>query len=146
MMRKLFTFFALVSLLLGGLTVWWWTGSRNRIDQLALDSGLSLRLWGSGGKVMLTRTVYPPTAAPATGQLSWSSAPLAASDRSASAASSRMALGSFSYARQPIPGQSGAVESSVVLPAWLLTLVFAVLPVAWAGSKFKKSKKSPAHG
>ena len=56
MKRKLFAFFALLSLLLGAATVWWWTGSGQRIDQLSLEcnGSHSLRLWGSGGKVLLT--------------------------------------------------------------------------------------------
>lgn len=141
MKRKLFTFFALVSLLLGAGTVWWWTGSGKRIDQLTFErhGAQSIRLWGSGGKVMLTRTVYPASATPGSGQLAWSSIPSSPSDKTTS---DKLALASFSYASEPLPDKPGGRESSLVLPAWLLTMFFALLPALWLGSKLKGKKKS----
>ncbi len=142
MKRKLLNFFALISLLLGAATVWWWTGSRNRIDQLTFEKhgSQSVRLWGSDGKVMLTRTVQPASATPGSGELAWSSIPASSSDK---ATQEKLSLASFSYVSQPLADKPGGREASLVLPAWLLIMTFALFPCLWLGSKMK-GKKKPA--
>jgi hypothetical protein len=145
MKRKLFTACALLSLLFGTATVWWWTGSRNRIDQVLFErhGKQSIKLWGSGGKLLLTRTSYPPASATnGTGQVAWSSIPFNSTDPKAPA-DPRLTLASFSYASQPIGDKSGATESTLVLPAWLLVMVFGLLPAFWLASRLK-GKKKPA--
>jgi hypothetical protein len=150
MKRRLFTLFSLLSLLLGIATVWWWTGSSGRIDQLSFEwrGSQSIRIWGSGGKILVTRTVFR-TASPATasagiglgsGQIAWNS--VAAVPASADP---RLALSMFSRVTTTLPG-SGGVESTFVLPAWLLALIFALLPTVWLARKLKGRKKAGASG
>jgi hypothetical protein len=141
MKRKLFTWSALFSLLLGAATVWWWTGSSRRIDQISLERGgaQSMRLLGSSGKLMFTKTAMPRSASVCAGQLAWSSVAYNSSDKSS--ADPKLALASFSYTSQPLADKPGGHESTLVLPAWLLTLIFALMPTLWFGSKMKTKKK-----
>lgn len=139
MKRKLFNFFALASLLMLAATIWWWTGSGGRVDQLSFErhGTQTVRVWGSGGKVLLTRSVYPHAASSGSGQLAWSTTRHTASQ---SPADSKLTLASFSYASQPLADRGGT-ETYLVLPAWMLVLLFALLPALWVAAKLKKKKK-----
>jgi hypothetical protein len=149
MKRKLFTACALMSLLLGVATVWWWTNSGNRIDQITFErqGSQSIRLWGSGGKVLVTRTVFP--AAPmasagfGAGQLAWNS--VSSVPVSGKTGDPRLAMSTFSYVTTPLADRGG-VESTLVLPAWLLVLGFALLPTVWLAPKLKRKKKPQGNG
>jgi hypothetical protein len=52
---------SLLSLLLCALTVAWWTQSQGQVDQLTFEhtGSHAIRLWGSNGKLLVTRTVVP---------------------------------------------------------------------------------------
>ena len=132
MKRKIYNFVTILSFVLLAASVWWWTHSSNHMDQLTVqrDGGSTLKVMGSSGKVMLTKAAHNGDARPA-GQLSWSSVPY-------DAAQGKLAWTSFSFTSQPV---GRGVESTLILPVWLLTLVFAVFPLVWVAAKFKKKPK-----
>jgi hypothetical protein len=136
MKRKIYNLATVFSVVLLAATVWWWTHSRSHMDQVTIqrDGGSTLRLTGSSGKVMLTRAANPRSEARPAGQLHWSSVPY-----STSAGSPTLAWTSFSFTSQPVDGKG--LESTLILPVWLLTLVFAVFPLLWVAAKFKKKPK-----
>jgi hypothetical protein len=142
MKRKFFTVVALFSLLLCAGTVWWWTSSGNRIDQVTYErhGAQTVNLWGSGGKVMLTRTVYTGMPSDSLRQLSFNSIAL---DPSAAINNPSLTLMTVSYNKQP---QNGAMVSTLVMPAWLIAAVFSIFPALWMATKMKKKKKPEKAG
>jgi hypothetical protein len=138
MKRKLFTTLAFFSLLLCAGTVWWWTSSGERIDQLTYErhGAQTVNFWGSGGKVMFTRTVYPGESKDNLRQLSFNSLPL---DSGAAINDGKLTLMTVSYNSQPM---NGGTVSTLVMPAWLIASVFSVFPALWLATKLKK-KKAP---
>jgi hypothetical protein len=134
MKRKLFTTLAFFSLLLCAGTVWWWTSSGERIDQLTYErhGAQTVNFWGSGGKVMFTRTVYPGESKDNLRQLSFNSLPL-----DSGAAINNATLMTVSYNSQPM---NGGTVSTLVMPAWLIASVFSVFPALWLATKMKKKK------
>jgi hypothetical protein len=140
MTRKLFTVVALFSLLLCAATVWWWTSSGGRIDQVTYERhGVqTVNFWGSGGKVMVTRTVYGEKASDSRRQISFDSVPL---DSGSTVANSDSTLMTVAYNTQPL---NGAKVSTLVMPAWLIAGVFSIFPALWMATKLKsKPKKKP---
>ena len=136
MKRKIYNLVTMLSVVLLAGSVWWWAHSRNHMDQVTLqrDGGSTLRVTGSSGKFMLTKAVYSPGESRSAGQLQWSSVPY-----TASSGSPKLAWTSFSFTSQPVDGKG--TESTLILPVWLLTLVFAVFPLLWVTAKFKKKPK-----
>ena len=150
MKRKLFLLCAVFSMLMCFGVAWWWTSrSPSKIDQVSYQAGPgdTVKLWGSKGKLMLTRTQRP---APDNGgfkQLSWGSSPCDAAGTAAAGVNSKMAFSMFAYGAEPIPEKAGGgTETTIVVPAWMLVAVFAVLPIMWAGSRLKGGKKKPSNG
>lgn len=161
MTRKLLTFSAMVSLMLAAATGLWWMRSTQKVDQVTLErTGRdTLRLVGTDGKFLLTRTI-PATIAPARkvrdddsakappaplpeAQFRWASY-----DRHAPnlpAVDAKFAATSFSFASQPGTNAAGLSESTFVVPVWMLTAAFSLLPLLWVSVRFKKKPK-PAHG
>jgi hypothetical protein len=139
MKRKLFTTLALFSLLFCAATVWWWTLSGNRIDEVTLErhGQQTMHLWGSGGKVMVTRTVHPAEGHAPTSMVSWGSTPMDPK----TAGDANISLLSVSFNRQPLSGGKGGEISTLILPAWLIAAVFALPPSLWVAPKFKRKKK-----
>ena len=148
MKRKLFLFCAVFSMLMCGAVAWWWTAhSPSKIDQVSYQAGPgdTLKLWGSNGKLMLTRTQRPVAEAGGFKQLSWGSSPCDAAGAAGAGANSKLASSMFAYAAEPLSDKpGGGTETTIVVPAWMLVAVFAVLPVMWAGSRLKGSKKKPS--
>jgi hypothetical protein len=157
MKRKLLTLSALVSLMLAAATGLWWMRSASKVDQVTLDrTGKdTLRLWGTDGKLLVTRTTVPmvaptrrdddakaPPAPVPTAQLRWASF-----DRSAPnspAADPKFTMTAFSFASQPLANTAGVIESTFVVPVWMIMTAFSVLPVLWVSLRFRK-KPNPAH-
>jgi len=137
MKRKLYNLITFLSVVMLAFSAWWWVHSRNHLDQVTVqrDGGSTLRVMGSSGKFMLTKAVLQHGEARPAGQLNWSSVPYDPSD----SASPKLAWTSFSFTSQPVDGNK--VESTLILPVWLLTLVFAVFPLMWVAAKFKKKPK-----
>jgi len=140
MKRKFFFAAALISLLLCAGCVWWWIGSSGRMDHLTWQGrdGQSLHVLGSGGKVMLTRTIMPRADGSADGQVTWGSIPYAAGS---SPTEPQLQWTSFTYSTRPLADKGGGIESTLILPAWAMIGAFAVLPLMWAGAKMKPKKK-----
>lgn len=158
MKRKLLTLSALVSLMLAAATGLWWMRSTSSVDQVTLDrTGKdTLRLWGTDGKVLLTRTTVPmvaptrrgdddtkaPTAPVPTAQLRWASFNRNAPN--SPAADPKFTLTAFSFSSQPLANATGVTESTFVVPVWMIITVFSVLPLLWVSLRFRKKPK-PAH-
>ena len=138
MKRKFFFAVALFSFMMCAGCVWWWLGSGTRMDHFSWQgrSGSALRVMGSSGKLMLTRTVGSSEAVD--GQISWGSMPYAAGK---SADTPDLQWTSFTYSTRPSPSKSGALESTLILPAWAVVGVTAVFPLMWMGGKMKPKKK-----
>ncbi|HEY7089669.1 MAG TPA: hypothetical protein VH518_16340 [Tepidisphaeraceae bacterium] len=140
--RTFFKASALVSLCFCGLTCWWWYHSIDRVDELAYDGHgqHAVRLWGSGGKVRLTRTVYTGSAESNTSLVSWTSSPL---DSSSANEANKITLLSVWYNNEPVStfGKSGEV-STLVVPAWLIAGVFVVPAGIWATARMNRKKEA----
>jgi hypothetical protein len=136
MKRKLYNLVTILSVVLLAGSVWWWAHSSNHLDQVTVqrDGGSTLRVMGSSGKFMLTKAENRNAEAKPSGQVHWSSLPY-----DANAGAPKLAWTSFSFTSQPVDGKT--VESTLILPVWLLTLVFAVFPLMWVAAKFKKKPK-----
>jgi hypothetical protein len=149
MKRKLFLLSALCSMLMCVGVAWWWTArSASKIDQLTFQSGAgeTVKLWGSNGKLMLTRTLRSDPGATGVKQVSWGSTPCDASGKASPGGSSKMEFSMFAYGAEPIPEKAGGgTETTIIVPAWMLVAVFSVLPLTWAASKMKGSgRKKPS--
>ena len=94
---------------------------------------------GSGGKVMFTRTIAERDGSSADGQISWGSMPYSAGS---SKDQPDLQWTSFTYTSRPSPSKSGGIESTLILPAWAIVGVSAVLPLMWMGGKMKPKKKA----
>lgn len=157
MKRKLLTMSALVSLMLAAATGLWWMRSTSKVDQITLErTGRdTLRLWGTDGKLLLVRTAPPlpapvrkgreddeiraPQPAVPDAQFRWASFHRSAPNSPAT--DPKFMLTSFSFASQPVPNAAGLTESTFVVPVWMITTVFAVLPLLWVSLRFKKKPK-----
>lgn len=139
MKLKLFPTCAFLSLALGAGTIWWWTSSKRHIDQLAYErpGTHAVRLWGSDGRVLLTRAVYSSPQRTPVRQVTWSSIPAVAD---AKGSPTGLTWASFAYDKQPMKEADG-VESTLVVPAWLLAAAFMVPPMAWLALRMKPKKK-----
>ena len=135
MKRKLYNLLTFLSVVLLAASAWWWVHSRNHMDQVVVqrDGGSTIRVMGSSGKFMLTKAVADNADPRPSGELKWSSLPY---DHNGGAP--KLAWTSFSYTSQPV---NRGMESTLILPVWLLTLVFAVFPLMWVAAKFKKKPK-----
>ena len=136
-----------MSLLLGVATVWWWTNSGNRIDQITFERRGSRRASACGGRAgkASQRHRLPGRADRqrgfGAGQLAWNS--VSSAPASGGTSDPRLAMSTFSYVTTPLADRGG-VESTLVLPAWLLVLVFALLPTVWLAPKLKSKKNRRA--
>jgi hypothetical protein len=137
MKRKFFTTCVMLSLLACALTGWWWSGSGSRIDELTYERhGVqTVQLKGSSGKVMLSRTAYSSGERGNLRQVSFNSSPL--DSKGSSELQNVMA---FSYKSEPLARNSGSV-STLILPAWMLTGAFALMPSIWFARKLKPKKQ-----
>jgi hypothetical protein len=94
------------------------------------DGVQSVQLSGSGGKLMLTRTVYNGEPAAATRQLAWGS--MSRADKPDAAPDPAKQAGNLvSYARQPLSHGKAGIKSTLVLPAWFIATMFAMPPILW---------------
>jgi hypothetical protein len=120
---------SLLSLLLCALTVAWWTQSQGQVDQLTFEhtGSHAIRLWGSNGKLLVTRTVVP---ADYTKPIRFA--------RDPQESNPLLLATSFSYASQPARDIDGGTETNVVVPAWLLASVFSILPLTWITLKLRR--------
>ena len=134
MKRKLYNLMTFLSVVLLAVSAWWWVHSSDHMDTVTVqrDGGATLRVTGSGGKFMLTRAALNNAEPRPSGQVHWSSLPY---DRSSAP---KLAWTSFSFTSQPV---DKGMESTLILPVWLLTLVFGVFPLMWVAAKFKKKPK-----
>jgi len=139
MKRKLFLAIAFMSLLMCTGCIWWWVGSSGRMDHVTWQSrgGSSVHVMGSAGKVMFTRTVA--NSSPPEGQITWGSMPYGSGT---STEQPDLQWTSFTYTTRPAPSKSGGIESTLILPAWAIIGVTAVMPLMWMGGKMKPKKKA----
>ena len=139
MKKKLFFAAALSSLLICAGCVWWWIGSSGKMAHFTWQgrAGSTVHVMGSGGKVMFTRTVAGSGAQD--GQITWGSMPYGSGS---SAERPELQWTSFTYTSRPSPSRSGGIESTLILPAWAIVGVSAVLPLMWMGGKMKPKKKA----
>jgi hypothetical protein len=145
MKRKLYQSVALVSLLLFAGTVWWWTHSSGRVDELTYEKpGVqSLHVWGTGGKLTITRTVYPGAAVVENPhQVTWGSTTPDAKAAAQISSASSLGFMPFAFDRQPPAANKGAMISRLILPAWMIAAVFALPPALWVAPKFKRKKQA----
>lgn len=135
MKRKIYNLVTFLSAVFLAVSAWWWVHSRNHMDQVVVqrDGGSTLRVTGSAGKFMMTKAVHNNAEPRPSGTVNWSSLPY-----DANAGAPKLAWTSFSFTSQPL---DKGVESTLILPVWLLTLVFAVFPLMWVAAKFKKKPK-----
>jgi hypothetical protein len=139
MMRKLFTVVALFSLLLCAGTIWWWSSSSDRIDQVTYERhGVqTVNLSGSGGKVVVKRTLYSGAPSDSLRQVSFNSVPL---DASSTRGDSNVSLLAVSYAQQPT---TGGTISTLIIPTWLIVAVSSLFPGMWFVMRMKRRKPKP---
>ena len=139
--KKLFFAVALVSLLLGAGTVWWWINSGTRMSQLAFrqSSGDMVVIYGCDGKLALTRTLYPSDKGDQPTQLTWSTIPYKPGSADGQPA---LQWNNFSYNRNML--DKGVIQSSLVLPIWLFTAACSIVPLVWFHGKWKLMKKLAA--
>jgi hypothetical protein len=139
MKRKLITFLVLCSLVLCAATGWAWKRSLVKMDELIFQpkENLSLRLWTSRGKILLSHTRLN-TAAGSSGKIAWNSTPtvIPAAD-----SANTMAVTAFTYTTAPLPDKRGGLESTLVLPLWLVAAFFAVAPLMWVTSRMTPGRK-----
>jgi hypothetical protein len=145
MRRRYFFAVTLLSAVLGASTVWWWMHSGTRMNQLTFkqSSGDTVRIVGCDGKLLLTRTMTPPgkgdDADYQPTELSWVTVPYTpGADKS----QPELKWASFHYSHDM--ASKGVIESSFVLPVWVLTAVFAVVPLIWFQKKLKLMRKLAA--
>jgi hypothetical protein len=106
-------------------------------------SGDTVRVLGCDGKLLLTRTMVPlgkdkdenvqPT------QLSWVTVPYTPG---ADKDQPELKWASFSYSHNT--AEKGVIQSSFVMPIWVMTAVFSVVPLMWFHKKLKLVKKLAA--
>src|SRR4051812_2011021 len=96
-LKNLFFAAALVSLLLGAGSVWWWMHSSSHMNQLALhqSNGDSMCVYGADGKLLLMRTSGVQQKDPQPGQITWNTVPYTPG---ASDGQTPLKWSSFSYA------------------------------------------------
>ena len=143
-MRRRFLFaVALFSLLMGAGTVWWWMNSGTQMNQLTFrqSSGDTVRVLGCDGKLLLTRTLYPQekTISLEPTQLSWMTVPYTPGVEKDQP---ELKWASFSYTESKV--EKGATQSSFVMPIWVMTAAFAVIPLIWFHRKLRLMKKLAA--
>jgi hypothetical protein len=144
MRRRYFFAVALLSLLMSAGTVWWWINSGSHMNQLTFrqSSGDTLRVLGCDGKLLLSRTLVPSDKGdkdPQPTQLTWLTVPYTPG---AQKDQPELKWSSFHYAHDTL--DKGVIESSLVLPVWVITACFAVAPLIWFHKKLKLVKKLAA--
>src|SRR5689334_9789114 len=139
MKRKFFTTCVMLSLLACVLTGWRWSGSNSRMDELTYERhGVqTMQLKGSSGKVMFSRTAFNVGERGNLRQVTFNTTPL--DSKGASEMANVMA---FSFKSEPLAKNGGSV-STLILPAWMLTGAFALMPSIWFARKIKPKKKQP---
>ena len=141
MKRRYFFAVALCSLLLGAGTVWWWINSSTRMNQLTLrqSSGDTVQVLGCDGKLLMTRTMGSSEKESKPTQLSWVTVPYTpGADKN----QPELKWASFHYSRDT--REKGVIESSFVMPIWVMTAAFSVMPMIWFHKKLKLVKKLAA--
>jgi hypothetical protein len=140
MRRKLFLAAAFLSLLLCAGCAWWWIGSSKRMDQFTWQTrgGQAVRVLGSDGKLMLTRTLTATPPESVNGQITWGSIPYAGGS---SPGEPQLQWTSFSYTTRPLADKAGGHEATLILPAWAVVSTFGLLPLMWGVAKVKPAKK-----
>jgi hypothetical protein len=136
--KKLFFAVALVSLLLGAGTVWWWINSGNHMSQLSFrqSSGDMVAIYGCDGKLALTRTLNPSEKSDQPTQVSWVTVPFKPGSADGQPA---LQWTNFSYNRNML--DKGVIQSSLVLPIWVVTGLCSIAPGIWFHKKLKLMKK-----
>lgn len=145
MLRKLISVCTLASLLLATLSAWCWMQSESKVGQFSFERGGSdaVRVWSFEGNFIFSRSVMVEPQSSGSGQLAWASTPKLADG--APPPGLTLASG-FSVQTHPLKDNKGT-ETILLLPAWLVTAVFAVLPAFWIAKKIRpKGKKKPAAG
>jgi hypothetical protein len=143
MKRKLIAFVVLGSLVLGCVSGWAWQRSTHRMDELTFQpkDNLSVRVWTDRGNIMMSQTRLSGGAGPGSGKITWNSTPTVIP---AAGKTSTMAVTAFSYTSAPLPDKKGGMESTLVLPLWLIAAFFAVAPLMWVTTKLTPGKKAKA--
>jgi len=138
MRRRYFFAVALCSLLLGAATVWWWINSGTRMNQLTFrqSSGETVQVLGCDGKLLLTRTMGSSEKEPQPTQLTWITVPYTPG---ADKDQPELKWASFHYSHDT--REKGVIQSSFVMPIWVITAAFSVIPLFWFLAKWKLAKK-----
>ncbi len=138
MRRRYFFAVALCSLLLGASTVWWWIHSSTRMNQLTFrqSSGDTVQVLGCDGKLLLSCTNGSSAKEPLPTQLTWFTVPYTAG---ADKDQPELKWASFHYSRDM--RDKGVIQSSFVMPIWVITAAFSVIPLFWFHGKLKLMKK-----
>lgn len=145
MLRKLISVCTLASLLMATVSAWCWIQSESKVGQISFEcsGGDAVRVWSYDGNFIFSRSSMLQKQESGSGQLAWASTPKLANG--APPAGLTLASG-FSYQSHPLKDDRG-IETILILPAWLITAMFAVLPAFWIAKKIRpKSKKKPAAG
>jgi hypothetical protein len=146
MKRKLIAFVVLCSLVLSGLSGWAWQRSTKRMDELTFQpkDNLNVRVWTDRGNVLMSRTQLTAASASNAGRITWNSTPTV---EPVVGKVNTVAVTAFSYTSAPLPDKRGGMESTLVLPLWLVAAFFAVAPLMWVTARMtpgRKSKSKPA--
>jgi hypothetical protein len=146
MKRKLIAFLVLCSLVMGAASGWAWQRSTKRMDEVTFQpkDNLSVRVWTDRGNIMMSRTERGATAASNSGKITWNSTPTV---EPLAGKVNTVAVTAFSYTSAPLPDKRGGMESTLVLPLWLIAAFFAVAPLMWVTAKMtpgRKGKGKPA--
>ena len=144
MRRKIFLAGTLLSLILCAGSICWWVRSGGWMDQFTLQrsGGETYNLLASSGKLLVMHTGATDNSAGMNGQLAWRSVPYVSGGSPGEPA---LRWTSFSYSSQPSPTRKGAIESTLVLPLWLMTAMCAVVPMVWTKRMFRPAKKQGKH-
>lgn len=143
MFKKILSVCTLGSLLMAMLCAWCWMQSASKVGQFTFerDGKDALRFWSFEGNFIVSRSVMSEPQGEQAGHLSWASTPRL--ENGNAPAGLTLASG-FSYQTHPLKEKNG-VESILILPAWAVTAMFALLPAWWLARKIRpKSKKKPA--
>jgi hypothetical protein len=127
---------SILSFVLCLATVGWWYRTSRKVDQLTYQRPAveSLSVSGYSGKVVVTHALQDSSQSrlgPA--QLAWNSTSPGKSMPEVSK--------SFSYTNQTA-STGGGRESMLILPLWLITAAFAVMPLCWVGSRVRRKRKA----
>jgi hypothetical protein len=136
MWRKLFSRLSILSVVLCLGCLGWWYRTSSNVDELAYhrEDVEVLRLAGSGGKVALTHTLYDANRSRlGAAKVYWDSA--SGTDEPSVKSTT---LG-FAYRSQP--RGSGGRDSTLVVPMWMLSGLFAVMPLTWVWCRVRRNQK-----